>query len=149
MLPGRKQYCSVSDASLRSALLRKVFSEIQPYLNLPWLDADQIGAYRLHHSLAGKTLFKVFFVVWVQWLKDLHKLLVLAAQVFGDLSTPNHLLCGAACLYGVIKQDVKVAGSISKQSQQQGNLSPMMHSMNSSVLHEFTQWHVVFLGRIK
>jgi len=72
-------------------LLRQICSEIQPDLNLPRLNADQVCANRSHHSLTGKSLLKVFFVVRVQWLKDLHKLLALTGVVFAALRTRHRL----------------------------------------------------------
>ena len=61
-------------------LLCQVDSEIQPDLNLPWLNTDQIGADFFHHLLSGETLLEMLFVVRVQRFDFLHRVLFLRSR---------------------------------------------------------------------
>src|SRR5947209_2263961 len=48
----------------------------------------------------------------------------------------------------IVKEDVDIARSVAKRSQQQRNLSPMMNSMIGCMLHQRAQWHRTLCGRI-
>src|SRR5688500_11504645 len=49
-------------------------------------------------------------------------------------------------LFGIVEEDVEVARWVAEQPEQQRDLPAMMHSVNSSVLHQVSEQHRAFLG---